>query len=522
MKTTSIYTLVASMLILPAAVHGAEPVTGAGIAKAAEAGPFQATDESLKQYRCPEWFRDAKFGIWAHWGPHSVPQTDSWYGMHMYEHDNVRDWHGKPADQTAANKYHLEHYGHPSKFGYKDIIPLWKAEKWDPEALMALYKKAGAKYFVSMGVFHDNFTLYGSKLTRWNAVEMGPKQDIVARWREIALKQGLRFGITEHLAPSWWYYRTSKGADTVGSMAGVPYDGCDPANADLYWSGNEKVSFRYYGEDVPLEYKIKWGQRTEEIIDLYHPDLLYSDSPFPYPNEAGRKMLAHYYNDNLQQHGGKLEAVYNCKQDAKGRWVRDLERGVMDGISPEPWQTDTCIGDWFYKIGQKYKSSATVIRMLVDIVSKNGNLLLNFPLRADGTLDAEAEQVLADLAAWMPVNGEGIYATRPWKVYGEGPSRGGRSANMNESKLTYTAQDFRFTVSKDGTTLYAFCLGTPRAALRIASLGSNLALAERPVASVELLGNSVPLEWRQEPEALVVSIPTNLPPTPVLGLKIRN
>lgn len=494
-----------------------------------DTSPFQPTDESLEHYKCPDWFRDAKFGIWAHWGPQCVPENDSWYARTLYLHDDTdKKADGTPKGQHSANAYHLEHYGHPSKFGFKDIIPLWKAEKWDPDRLMALYKKAGAKYFVSMGVHHDNFALYDSKLCRWNAVQMGPKQDVVARWQTAAAKEGLRFGISEHLAASWWFYCRSKRADVTGPMAGVPYDGNDPKYADLYWSGNDHPSFGYYGEDVPVEHKKTWGRRIVEIIDRYHPDLLYSDSPLPYPDTMGRMMLAHFYNDNMERHQGKLEAVYTCKQEAKGRWVRDLERGVMDGIHPEPWQTDTCIGNWFYRKGQVYKSSATVIRMLVDIVSKNGNLLLNFPQHADGTIDPEEEKVLTDLADWFSSNGEGIYGTRPWKVYGEGPSSRGKSQNadkkkceFNEGKLAYTPQDFRFTTSKDGKLLYAFCLGSPSGELRIASLGSNLTLAEKPIASVDLLGGSAALEWKQEPEALIVKIPKGLPPSPALGLRIR-
>lgn len=483
----------------------------------AETGPFKPEDESLKQYRCPEWFRDVKFGIWAHWGPQCVPEQDSWYARRLYEHDGFDDKKGVPTGQSRANKYHLEHYGHPSKFGFKDIIPLWKAEKWDPERLMALYKKAGAKYFVSLGVHHDNFALYDSKLCRWNAVETGPKCDVVGRWQQAAAKEGLRFGITEHLAASWWFYSASKGADKTGPMAGVPYDGNDPHYADLYWSGNEKPSFRYYGEDVPAAHKIKWGRRIEEIVDRYHPDLLYSDSPLPYPAEAGRQMLAHFYNDNIQQHGGKLEAVYNCKQDANGRWVRDLERGVMEGINPEPWQTDTCIGNWYYTAGYKYKSSAAVIHMLIDIVSKNGNLLLNFPQHADGTLDQEAETILADLAAWMPVNGEAIYATRPWKSYGEGPTKLGKGhfGGLNDTG-NYKPSDIRFTQSKDGATLYAFTLGVPQAPVCI----KTLAAAAGKVTGVALLGSAAKVEWTQTAEGLVVTLPAEKPCAFAIALKI--
>lgn len=488
--------------LLSATLTSASAQTNSSDLPRSTAGPFKPTDESLKQYQCPEWFRDAKFGIWAHWGPQCVPEKDAWYARNLYLHDDV-DKKGNAVGQNAANKFHLEHYGHPSKFGFKDIIPLWKAEKWDPERLMALYKNAGAKYFVSLGVHHDNFALYGSKLCRWNAVQMGPQSDVVGRWQQAANKEGLRFGVTEHLAASWWFYSSSKGADKTGPMAGVPYDGNDPKYADLYWSGNEKPNFRYYGEDVPAAHKVKWGKRIEEIVDLYHPDLLYSDSPLPYPADAGRQMLAHFYNDNIQQHGGKLEAVYNCKQVAEHRWVRDLERGVMEGISPEPWQTDTCIGGWYYIKGHKYKSSAEVIQMLIDIVSKNGNLLLNFPQHADGTLDPEAEAILADLAAWMPVNGEGIFATRPWKVFGEGPSllvkEKGQFAGLKDVPTKgYTPADLRFSTSKDGKTLFVFSLGVPKEAVRVKSL------VGQKIAGVTLLGSQAKLDWKQETDALVI------------------
>ena len=328
---------------------------------------FKPTDESLKRYRCPEWFRDAKLGIWAVWGPESVPMQGDWYARKLYLNDEV-DKEGKSIGPSRHNQYHVEHYGHPSKFGFKDIIPLWKAEKWDPEHLMALYQKAGAKYFCMIAEHHDNFDCWNSKFNRWNSVNMGPKRDIAAEWKAAATKRGLRFGMTEHLAASWWFYGATKGADKSGPMAGVPYDGNDPEYADLYWSGNESPGFRYYGTDVPSSFKQAWFNRIKELIDRYHPDLLYSDSPLPYPDEVGRQLLAHYYNDNLQQRGGKLEAVYNCKEDAQGRWVRDLERGVMEGIHPEPWQTDTCVGGWYYdeKVWERhgYKTPAQVIHML--------------------------------------------------------------------------------------------------------------------------------------------------------------
>jgi alpha-L-fucosidase len=466
-------------------------------------GPFKPTFESLKQYAVPDWFRDAKLGIWAVWGPESVPMQGDWYARNLY------------LQGGRQNQYHVEHYGHPSKFGFKDIIPLWKAEKWEPEQLMDLYQKAGAKYFCMIAMHHDNFDCWDSKFQRWNSVNMGPKRDIAGEWQKAAQKYGLRFGMTEHLAASWWFYSTAKGADTNGAMAGVPYDGTDSSYADLYWSGNEKPDGNYYLTNAPEAVKATWYNRVKDMIDRYHPDLVYSDSPLPYPDEYGRKLLAHYYNDSIHQHAGKLEAIYNCKEDSQGRWVQDLERGVMPGINPNPWQTDTCVGDWYYKTGIAYKSSATVLQMLADIVSKNGNLLLNFPPRPDGTLDEQEMKFLADLATWMPINGEAIFGTRPWLVYGEGPSKA-KGGMFNEDNLRYTAQDIRFTTK--GGALYALVLGWPddhRIIIRSLATGSG------KTATVNLLGHAGPLDSKQTHEGLIVTMPEQKPCEHVFALKIE-
>ena len=455
-------------------------------------GPFKPDDESLRQYQCPEWFRDAKLGIWAVWGPESVPMQGDWYARNLY------------LQGGSQNKFHAEHYGHPSKFGFKDIIPLWRAEKWDPDRLMRLYQQAGAKYFCMIAMHHDNFDCWNSMFQRWNSVNLGPKRDIAAEWQQAARKHGLRFGMTEHLAASWWFYGAAKGADTNGPFAGVPYDGNDPRFADLYWSGNEKPGFHYYGSAVPIAYKLNWFNRIKDMIDRYHPDLLYSDSPLPYPEEVGRTLLAHYYNDSLRQHTGKLEAVYNCKEESKGRWVQDLERGVKDGIAPHPWQTDTCVGGWYYKTGYKYKSSTIVIQMLADIVSKNGNLLLNFPPRPDGTLDEQEERILVDLADWMQVNGEAIFGTRPWTVYGEGPSKVAKPGSFNEGTLAYTASDIRFTQSKDKASLYAIALGWPTDGTLIVK---SLANPAGKITELSLLGHAGRLGWQQTAEGLIVTLP---------------
>jgi alpha-L-fucosidase len=465
-------------------------------------GPFKPDDQSLKQYQCPDWFRDAKLGIWAVWGPESAPMQGDWYARNLY------------LEGGAQNKFHVEHYGHPSNIGFKDIIPLWKAERWEPERLMSLYQKAGAKYFCMIAMHHDNFDCWDSKFQRWNSVNMGPKRDIAGEWQQAARKFGLRFGMTEHLAASWWFYSAAKGADSKGPKAGVPYDGTDPKYAELYWSGNEKPNGNYYLPNAPDAVKRAWFDRIKDMVDRYHPDLVYSDSPLPYPDEYGRRLLAHYYNDNIQQHAGKLEAIYNCKQDSQGRWVQDLERGVMPGINPHPWQTDTCVGGWYYQTGGGYKSPATVLQMLADIVSKNGNLLLNFPPRPDGTLDEAELRILADLAAWMPINGEAIFGTRPWKVFGEGPARA-KGGMFNEDKLRYSAQDIRFTTK--GGVLYALALGWPdnrRLVIR------SLATPAGKIGQVSLLGHQGQLAWEQTDAGLVVALPERKPCEHVFAIKI--
>ncbi len=486
-------------------------------------GPFKPTDESFKHYQYPDWFRDAKFGMWAHWGPQAVPRQGDWYAKKMYSSGgDVDPKTGKVREADHDYKYHVEHYGHPSKFGYKDIIPLWKAEKWDPDQLMALYKKAGAKYFVSMGSHHDNFFLWNSKLHRWNAVNMGPKKDVVALWQKAAKREGLRFGVSEHLGASFTWFQTSHGADKTGPMAGVPYDGNDPQYQDLYHAKAAPDDTGWLTKN-PV-WQREWFDCIKELIDNYQPDLLYSDSSLPF-GDVGRSMLAHFYNQDIAKNGGRLEAVYNCKQASEGKWVRDIERGVAEGISPEPWQTDTSIGDWYYRTGQKYKSASEIVQMLTDIVSKNGNLLINIVQTPEGDLEPDMLKTLDEIGTWIAVNGEGIYSTRPWKVFGEGPStqskeKGHFGGLKDVPDKGYTPEDFRFTTSKDGKTLYAFCMGTPAGEIRITSLGLNAKLADKPVASVQALGSTEKLDWKQEADALVIKHPASMPASPATGFKV--
>ena len=469
-------------------------------------GQFKPVDESLKQYQYPKWFRDAKLGFWAHWGPQAVPRHGDWYAREMYK------------EKSDDYKYHLEHYGHPSVFGYKDIIPLWKAEKWDPDKLMELYKKAGAKYFVSMGSHHDNFFLWNSKLNRWNAVNMGPKKDVVGLWQQAAKKQGMKFGVSEHLGASFTWFQTAHGADKNGTKADVMYDGANLNYQDLYHAKALPADTDWLTTNPAFQ--LDWYRSIKELVDNYQPDLLYSDSQMPF-GDVGRTLIAHFYNQDITKNNGKLEAVYTCKQISGGLWVEDLERGVKDTISQYPWQTDTSIGDWYYRTGQKYKTSTEVIQMLVDIVSKNGNLLINVVQTPEGDLEPDMLAILEEIGVWTKTNGEGIYGSRPWKMYGEKQSNSQvvKSASFNEERIKYSASDIRFTTKSD--TLYAFCLGKPETDVVIKSLAKSSKLADKAVASVSMVGSNEKLSWKQTFDALVIKKPSNMPAWDVIGFKIE-
>jgi alpha-L-fucosidase len=473
-------------------------------------GPFVGSMNSLTNYSYPKWFRDAKFGIWAHWGPQAVPMEGDWYARKMYQQG------------TPDYNDHLARWGHPSTNGWKDIIPLWKAEKWDPEKLIELYKKAGAKYFVSMGSHHDDFFLWNSPLHQWNAVNYGPHRDVVADWQKAAKKNGLPFGVSEHLGASFNWFQDAHKSDKTGPLAGVPYDGANSNNWDLYHFPAEPGDTGWYSKNP--RWQQQWYDEIKQLVDDYHPDLLYTDGGVPFGNEVGLSQIANLYNVSLARQraalsGRKgaellmmrqslmpdtLEAVYNCKQPSNGRWVQDYERGVGGGISPYPWQTDTSIGDWFYNKHWKYQPLSWTVHMLVDIVSKNGNLLLNVVLKPDGTLDPEVETMLHQLADWTAVNGEAIYGTRPWLVYGEGTVQA-RGGAMREN-MTYTAKDIRFTTK--GKTLYAIAMGWPDdGKMTIKSLAKTADPAQNKIKKIELLGRSGKLKFEQTADGLVVELP---------------
>jgi alpha-L-fucosidase len=480
-------------------------------------GPFKGTRESLRNWQPPDWYRDAKFGIWAHWGPQSAIEYGDWYARNMYIQGNKQ------------YEYHVKTYGHPTKVGYKDLVAIWKADKFDPDHLMQLYKKAGAKYFCSMAVHHDGFDLWNSKYQpRWNAVAMGPKRDIVGAFKQAADKHGLRFAVSEHLAPSYHWFSTSHMSDKTGPLAGVPYDGANPAYADLY---HDLPKYYPYGEQMlndrqaPAPWKLHYFKRIKDLVDNYQPDLLYTDGDIFF-EEYGLALVANLYNVDAKRHGGRCQAVYNSKLPTDcetGTCVLDWERGVASGIPTNPWQTDTCIGDWHYNREAKYKSAKFVIDMLVDIVSRNGNLLLNFPLPNSGELDYEELVILEEITKWMAINSDGIYATRPWKTFGDGPVATAPPSNrgtlFNESgRKELDSEEVRFTTK--GNTLYAFIMGWPEKFALIKPLATTSPLSPPKIQNVELLGCKDRVTWSQDEQGLTVVMPEEKPCDHAITLKI--
>ncbi|MEI8293213.1 MAG: alpha-L-fucosidase [bacterium] len=512
-------------------------------------GPFQSNWESLaSQYKCPEWFRDAKFGIWAHWGPQCEPEHSDWYARLMY------------VEGSDRYNFHVKTYGHPSKVGFKDIIHQWKAANFDPDKLLAFYKENGARYFMALANHHDNFDLWDSKYQPWNSVDIGPKKDLVGGWAAAAKKLGLPFGVSVHASRAWKWYESAQGADTNGPLAGVPYDGkltkadgkgqwwegLDPQ--DLYAQDHKPTIYARDGlevmktvitpgDKVSPTYCEKFTMRTLDLIDQYKPDLVYFDEPvLPMrdgPESYGLRIVSHFYNSQLKWHGGRNEGVINTKrlnEQQRKALVYDIEGGKSEGILPEPWQTDTCIGKWHYNRAvfqnHRYKDAGTVIRMLVDIVSKNGNLMLSVPLRRDGTPDEQEVQIVSGIGAWLKVNGGAIYASRPWKVYGEGPSveaspeKGENGGMKDVPAKAFTPEDIRFTQSKDGQTLFAIVMAVPKGEVCIKLLGTDAKLLKQPISSISLLGSDTRLDWKQEADALVIQPPAQWPSEQAVAFKI--
>ena len=471
---------------------------------------FKSGFESLRKYECPEWYANAKFGIWSHWGPQSVPMYGDWYARKMYIED------------SDAYLYHIRHYGHPSKFGYKDLCKLWKAENFCPEDLMKLYVEAGAKYFVAQATHHDNFFNFDSEVNRFNSVKVGPGKDICGMWKAAADKCGIPFGVTEHLSASYCWFAPNKGADSYGKYAGVPYDGNDPDYRDFYYDNADS----YIKGAGPYElkqwythnkaFRNYWYLAMSEVIEKYQPDLLYSDGPLPFGNygdnkpgdddfQLGLDIVAKLYNASIEKYG-ENRAVYNQKDRRPEVYeigILDIEKSQLEDIQPRVWQTDTCIGSWFYDVRETYKKPGHIIEMLVDIISKNGTMLLNILQKPDGSIDDQALYILEELKSWFKVCADGVYDTRPFRVFGEGDSRV-IIDKFREDAVAWNSSDFRFT--KKGNTLYAFMMRAPEN--RVAVVKSLL--ESEKVETVRLLGGGS-LPFQQAFGTLTVKLPCKLP-----------
>lgn len=490
-------------------------------------GQYQPQWESLKKHKTPEWFRNAKFGIWAHWGPQCVEGSGDWMAREMY------------IEGSHAYKYHVEHYGHPSEFGFKDILPLFKAEKWDPDKLVERYKRLGAQYFFVLGNHHDNFDLWDSKYQEWNSVNIGPKKDLIDGWAKAAKKHGLPLGISFHADHAWNWYEPSQRYDINGPKAGEYYDGkltkadgkgkwwegYDPQNlyaqnhpmSDRSWANN-RVHWQWaWGNGATLpskEYVTNFYDRTLDAINRYQPDLIYFDvnvTPFYKISDCGLKIASHFYNKNPR--AVMFGKILDEEQRKALTW--DVERGAPNEIVPEPWQTCNCIGNWHYNTSiyerGGYKKAADVIKQLVDIVSKNGNLLLSVPLRADGTYDEKEAAVLDGIEAWMNVNKESIFGTRPWVKFGEGPVAE-KDINMNgpgfnDGQYTgMTSADIRFNQTKKH--LYVTPMGWPEGGkLVVKSLAKGNPHFRKSITRVELLGYGK-IKAKQTAEGLEVQLPS--------------
>lgn len=502
-------------------------------------GQYEPTWESLEKHETPEWFRNAKFGIWAHWGPQCVEGSGDWMARGLYI---------EGSDQA---KYHREHYGHPSEFGFKDVLPLFKAERWNPEKLVERYKRLGAQYFFVLGNHHDNFDLWDSKYQKWNSVNIGPKQDILAEWAAAAKKYGLPLGISFHADHAWTWYEPSQRYDQNGKKAGVYYDGhltkedgkgkwwegYDPQElyaqnhplSDRSWS-NSQIHQQWdwtHGAAKPTQaFVTNFYDRTLDAINRYKPDLIYFDVtvlPFYDISDAGMKITTHFYNTNPR--AVVFGKILNKRQRKALTW--DVERGAPNEIIEEPWQTCNCIGGWHYNTSiyerGAYKTAATVVKQLVDIVSKNGCLLLNIPLRGDGTYDEKEAKILDDLEAWMKVNSESIFDTRPWVKFGEGPVADAdiklNAQGFNDGQYSHMdSSDIRFNQTKK--YLYVTAMGWPESGqLVIKSLAKGNPNLRKSITGAWLLGYGK-VKVRQTAAGLVVTLPKQVNEiAPVLRIK---
>lgn len=483
------------------AATGADAVIPPGLASELErvdrtigAGPYRPEWTSLKAHKDPEWFRDAKFGIYTHWGPVSIgaeggPGGVQWYGKNMYE------------PKSPTFEYHRRKYGDQKEVGYKDMIPKFTAEKFDAGDWAELFAKSGARFAGPVAIHHDNFAMWDSRVTRWNSVAMGPRRDITGELEKAIRARGLRFITTFHHGFAWQYFEPA-----------FKFDGADPRNADLYTEPHEPKSPPSRG------FLDTWLAMVTEVLYRYQPDLIWFDFELEavITPEYQRRMFAATYNWAEAQRR-EIGVAHKHRNIHEHTGILDFERGREDRLVPYPWLTDTSVGPWFHQESEKFKTEDQLVDVLVDIVAKNGCMLLNVGPRADGTIPDEGRRLLLGMGDWLRVNGEAIFGTRPWTVYGEGPTRQAKGGGFSErADRDFTPEDIRFTTK--GDALYAIALGWP-ADGRV--LVRSLASVAGKVARVRLLGHAGDLEWSQGEEGLLVRMPAQRPAEHALALEVR-
>jgi alpha-L-fucosidase len=507
-------------------------------------GPFEPTWQSINDHYTayPAWLREAKFGIWVHFGPQASGMSGDWYAQRMY------------IEKEEAYKNHLRDFGHPATpgHGYKDILRTWNPAKYNPSQLVKLYHDAGARFLFVQGVHHDNYDLWNSKYQPWNSVNLGPKRDLLAEWSQAVRKAKMHYGVTFHHEYTWWWWEAAFRSDSAGPYAGQPYDGAltyTPAQGQ-WWQpyglqnlyGINLREYKGIGEsryapqkgiftrhlDYAHWYATNWALRMLDVINQYDPDFIYTDGnstqPFSglksgtgYKCDAAQRVIASYYNQALQLHG-KTDVFSIVKFHPAGRKgiVTTFEGNYPKDIkTDQAWIGENPVGDWYYGPDFVYSADA-VIRFLLECVSRDGCYAVSIPIRPDGSLSPECEQMLKDIGQWMKINSAGIYGSKAWKKLGEGKDGKLRilpygKIGKAQADFVFGPEDIRFTVGKDGA-LYVYCMTVPAAGttLSVASLGTQTGLLDGPVKSVELLGSKAKVQWKQETGALQITYPSGI------------
>jgi len=463
-----------------------------------------ASWNELRKHTTPQWFRDAKFGIYTHWGVYSVPARGpnaTWYPYNMYRENNEQ------------YEYHKKTYGPPEKYGYREFISQFTAEKFDPDQWAELFRESGAQFAGPVGEHHDGFCMWDTAYSEWNARKMGPKRDVVAELERAIRSQGLRFMVALHHAENWWFFPHWR----------KEFDTTDPRFEGLYGKAHDvdmdpKKALRLRPHELwPImekptkEFLDVWLGKTREVIDRFRPDLLWFDFALDYVQEHYKRAMFSYYYSKAEEWKKEVVITYKWHHAVPGSAVIDLELGRFSEMTYHDWITDTTVDDgsgWGYLKDTRYKSATSLIQYLVDNVSKNGYMLLNVGPKPNGEIPTEAVSILKAMGAWLRVNGEAVYGTTPWMVFGEGPTVMKKAGPFNEDQtLAYTPEDFRFTVK--GDTLYAICLNVPRKSVTIKSLYQRLYPSE--IVSVSILGTEERPPWTFNPDGLTISVPSNLP-----------